>query len=132
MQLIETVVCDDQILAYILRANITSAQTIFMTPHDLNVQLGFIVYPKGGEISRHTHKAINRQIIGTFEVIIVRRGRCEVDIYNDACEIVGTFELLAGDTIFMIGHGHGFRMLEDTILLEIKQGPYFSDEKQRF
>ena len=72
-------------------------------------------------------------IRGTSEVLIVRRGRCEVDIYNDERQIVATRELRLGDVMIMVGGGHGFRMLEDTVLLEVKQGPYTGvDEKERF
>ena len=35
--------------------------------------------------------------------------------------------------MLMVGGGHGFRMLEDTVFLEVKQGPYTGlDEKERF
>ncbi len=66
-------------------------------------------------------------------MLIVKRGRCEIDIYNDARELVATRELRQGDVMLMIAGGHGFRMIEDTILLEVKQGPYTGvDEKERF
>jgi hypothetical protein len=33
----------------------------------------------------------------------------------------------------MVGGGHGFRIKEDTVLLEIKQGPYLGvDDKELF
>jgi hypothetical protein len=32
--------------------------------------------------------------------------------------------LNSGDTILLASGGHGFEMLEDTEMLEIKQGPY--------
>jgi hypothetical protein len=32
--------------------------------------------------------------------------------------------LETGDIILLVAGGHGFRCLEDTVLLEIKQGPY--------
>jgi len=39
----------------------------------------------------------------------------------------------AGDVVLMVGGGHGFRMLEDTLFLEVKQGPYLDrEEKERF
>jgi hypothetical protein len=35
--------------------------------------------------------------------------------------------------MLMVAGGHGFRMLEDTVILEVKQGPYTGeDEKERF
>ena len=35
--------------------------------------------------------------------------------------------------MLMVGGGHGFRIVEDTVFLEIKQGPYQGqEEKERF
>jgi hypothetical protein len=66
-------------------------------------------------------------------VLVVRQGCCEVDIYNDDRQLVATRELREGDIMLMVGGGHGFRMLDDTVFLEVKQGPYTGiDEKERF
>ena len=60
-------------------------------------------------------------------------GRCEMDVYDDERHLVSTHELGPGDVILMVAGGHGFRMLEDTTLLEVKQGPYTGlEEKIRF
>jgi hypothetical protein len=104
-----------------------------LTPREFKQQVGFIVYPAGGAIQRHVHRALERHIVGTSEVLILKRGRCIVDVFNDARVLVASRELSAGDLMLMVGGGHGFRMLEDTIFLEVKQGPYSSvDEKERF
>ncbi len=109
------------------------ATTTFVTPAEFKQQVGFVVYPAGGEIHRHCHRNLERHLVGTSEVLVVRRGRCEMDIYNDRRELVATRELRRGDLMLMVGGGHGFRMLEDTVLLEVKQGPYTGeDEKERF
>jgi len=47
--------------------------------------------------------------------------------------LVAPCKLNVGDVMLMVGSGHGFRMLEDTVLLEIEQGLYTGeDEKERF
>jgi len=120
-------------LCYIIRAGFLPHQTTFLTPPDFKQQVGFIVYPAQGEVPRHVHKPLERQIVGTSEVILVKRGSCILDIYNDSKELIASRELQTGDLMLMVGGGHGFRMQEDTILLEIKQGPYTGiDEKERF
>jgi hypothetical protein len=64
---------------------------------------------------------------------VVKKGRCEVDIYNLLKEPVATRELREGDILLLVSGGHGFRIMEDTVFLEIKQGPYTGlDEKERF
>ena len=108
-------------------------KTTFLTPPEFKQQVGFVVYPAGGEIQRHVHRPLERHLVGTSEVLIVRRGRCEIDVYNDERQLVATRELGQGDIMLMVGGGHGFRMLEDTVFLEVKQGPYTGlDEKERF
>jgi hypothetical protein len=65
---------------------------------------------------------------------VVQKGRCEVDVYDDTRTVVATRELEAGDILIAVRGGHGFRVVEDTVLLEIKQGPYpgHGSDKERF
>ncbi len=118
-------ICDDgRPLACIVRAGPQPEATEFVTPDDWNQQVGFVVYPAGGAIPRHRHRPIERHIVGTAEVLVVRKGRCEVDLYNEHGSLIATRELRTGDVLILVAGGHGFRMLEDTVLLEVKQGPY--------
>ena len=133
MELTEHITCNGQLLCYVVRAELMPCKTTFLTPPEFKQQVGYIVYPAGSEIGRHLHLPLERHIVGTSEVLIVKKGRCLIDIYSDKCELVATRELRPGDVMLMVGGGHGFRMLEDTVLLEIKQGPYTgTDEKERF
>jgi quercetin dioxygenase-like cupin family protein len=133
MQFVERVYDGDQPLTFIIRAGFSPDQTTFVTPENFPQQVGFVVYPKGGEVARHAHRQLQRHVVGTPEVLVLRKGRCLLDIYNDARRLVATHELSAGDVMLMMGGGHGFRMLEDTVFLEVKQGPYTgTDEKERF
>ncbi len=130
---IERICWNGEPLAYIIRSALLPKETTFITPPEFKQQVGFVVYPRRGQIARHVHRAIERHLIGTSEVLVVRSGRCEIDIYNDEKEVVATRELRTGDIMLMVGGGHGFRMLEDTVFLEVKQGPYTGeDEKERF
>lgn len=133
MDLIEEIASHGQALAHIVRAALMPERTTFLTPPEFKQQMGYVVYPAGGEIQRHVHLPLQRQLVGTSEVLIVKQGRCEMDVYNDARELVATRELATGDMMLMVGGGHGFRMLEPTVLLEVKQGPYVGlEEKERF
>ena len=130
---VEQIIWKDKPLAYIIRAEMVPGKTTFLTPSELNLQVGFVVYPAGGEVARHLHRPLERHIVGTSEVLVVKEGRCQMDIYDDDRRLVATRELRKGDIMLMVGGGHGFRMLEDTVLLEVKQGPYTGlDEKERF
>jgi len=133
LDLIEHIKAGEQTLAIIIRGPYEPQRTDFLTPPEYKQQVGYVVYPKGGKIARHTHRAIPRSMVGTSEVLVVRRGKCEVDFFDDDRQLVATRELAAGDVMLMVGGGHGFRMLEDTVFLELKQGPYLGvDEKELF
>eukprot|EP00948_MAST-09A_sp_MAST-9A-sp1_P003919 g3919.t1 len=103
----------------------------FLTPGTENPQLGFIVYPKGHKISPHFHYPVERTIVGTPEVLVVRKGKLKVDLYSNTYKLdrledtpVETFVMEVGDVLVLVGGGHGFEFLEDGVLLEVKQGPY--------
>jgi hypothetical protein len=133
MEHVEHICWNGQPLAYVIRAELQPDKTTFLTPDDSKQQVGFVAYPKGGVITRHVHRPLERHLVGTSEVLVVRKGRCEIDVYSPERELVATRELRTGDIMLMVGGGHGFRMLEDTVFLEVKQGPYTGiDEKERF
>jgi len=133
MEHVEHIDHNHQPLAYIIRAALKPSVTTFLTPPEFKQQVGFVVYPRGGEVKRHLHLPIKRTLVGTSEVIIVKSGQCEIDLYSDDKQLVAMRELGEGDIVLMVSGGHGFRMLEDTVLLEIKQGPFTElEEKERF
>jgi hypothetical protein len=133
MKPIETISDQDQVLCVLIDTSHLPECTTFLTPADFKQQVGFVVYPAGGEVSRHVHMPLERHLVGTSEVILVMKGHCLLDIYNDRHELITTRELDPGDLMLMVGGGHGFRMMDDTVLLEIKQGPYTGvEEKELF
>ncbi len=134
MEPIEVISWEGRPLTYIIRAGWSPDKTTFVTPPDANLQVGFVVYSKAGEITRHVHLPIERHVGGpTAEVLVVKEGRCEIDVYNDDRHKIATRELRAGDVMLSVRGGHGFRMLDDTVLLEVKPGPYHGpDESVRF
>ena len=131
---VETIAVEGVTLAYVARGGAAPSNTSFLTPDECNLQVGHVVYPANTEIARHMHLPIERHIVGTTEILMVERGRCEVDVYSDDRRVVATRELQKGDILIAVGGGHGFRVLEDTVLLEIKQGPYpgLGADKERF
>jgi hypothetical protein len=130
---VEWIQTETQTIAVIVRASLAPAQTTFITPNEFLQQIGFVVYPAGGHILPHVHKPIERHVVGTAETLIVRQGKLNVTLYDDERREVARRPLTTGDVLVLVSGGHGFEMLEDTILLEIKQGPYTGlVEKERF
>jgi hypothetical protein len=115
---------NDKLIAIILRANYTSDRTTFFSSPEFSQQLGYIVYKKNGIIKAHFHKENHRKIILTQEVLFIKKGKIIVNFYTADKKYITLRKLNAGDTIFLCSGGHGFKMLEDTEIVEVKQGPY--------
>ena len=89
-------------------------------------------HPKGKVIEPHFHNKVERKIFDTQEVLLIKEGVLKVDFYLNK-KLLGTRNLFQGDLILLIYGGHGFSVLEDVTMIEIKQGPYLGDnDKQRF
>ena len=128
MENIELIPPEGRTLCYVIRGNTQPGQTTFITPPEAKQQVGFIVYPKGGTIARHCHRPLERRIVGMAEVLVVRTGHCQIEVYDEKKTVVAVRDLYQNDVVVMVGGGHGFKILEDTVLLEIKQGPYLGPE----
>ena len=84
-------------------------------------------------IQPHVHNPVAREVHYTQEVLFIRKGRLRVDFYGSDREYLESVVLEAGDTILLIAGGHGFEVLEEVEMLEVKQGPYVGDhDKTRF
>jgi hypothetical protein len=130
---VEQITWNGQHVATIIRKDYLPDGTTFVTPDNYYQQAGMVVYPKGGIIKRHLHLPIQRHLVGTSEALLVKKGRVEADLHAIDKSLLGTWILEQGDLILLAGGGHGFRCLEDTVLMEIKQGPYTGlVEKEHF
>jgi hypothetical protein len=66
-------------------------------------------------------------------VLFIKRGRVRVDFYDEQQQYLDSRDLTAGDVILLARGGHGFHMLEDCEIVEVKQGPYVGEnDKIRF
>jgi len=117
-----------KLIAVILRANYSSGKIVFFCPPDFSQQLGYLPHKKGNIIKAHFHKDVHRKIALTQEVLFIKKGGVVANFYTTNKEYITSRELNAGDIIFLCSGGHGFKMLEDTEMIEVKQGPYSGKE----
>ena len=90
-------------------------------------------HPAGKVIQPHVHNPIPRNVRYTLEVLFIKRGRLRVDFYTDNKDYIESHMLVAGDVILLATGGHGFEVLEELEMIEVKQGPYVGeDDKTRF
>lgn len=123
----------EELYCVILRDNYKNDSITFFTPDTFSQQLGFLPHKKGNIIKPHKHRISKREIMYTQEVLLIKSGAVKVNFYDKTHTLTGSEILKSGDVILLCGGGHGFEILEDTIMIEIKQGPYVGeDDKERF
>jgi len=131
--LISEIKAGSQLLAIIVSRHFDKPGIHFFTPDDLSQQLAFMAHPAGRHIEPHVHNPVRREVHYTQEVLLVRKGRLRVDFYDERQKYLESRILEAGDVILLIEGGHGFEVLEDVEMFEVKQGPYVGDQdKTRF
>ena len=131
--MIEHVNHNDNLLAIIVRKDFSKEGIQFFTPDDFSQQLAYMKRDKDYVIAPHTHNPHARQVFQTQEVLLIKSGSLRVDFYDENRNYLESRILFSGDLILLAQGGHGFRMLEETEILEVKQGPYAGDaDKTRF
>jgi len=129
--MIERIEQDGKLLALIIRNEFEGDGANFFTSEDNPLQLGIFKHRKGVEIRPHTHKPSTRTIDAVQEVLHIQYGKVGVDFYDGTGVKVLSNILNKDDTILLIAGGHGFKMLEDSKIIEVKQGPYSGVEKDK-
>nr|WP_241994182.1 hypothetical protein [Chroococcidiopsis cubana] len=105
----------------------------FFTLGDFSQQLAYMRHPVGKIIPPHVHNPVKREVQYTQEVLLIKKGKLRVDFYNESQQYLESYILEAGDVILLIAGGHGFEVLEEIEMFEVKQGPYVGDlDKTRF
>jgi hypothetical protein len=122
-----------ELLCIIIRHDFNKDGISFFTPNDLSQQLAFMKHPAGKIIEAHVHNPVPREVHYTQEALFIRKGKIRVDLYDKHQAYLESRVLVAGDVILLATGGHGFQVLEEIEMIEVKQGPYAGDsDKTRF
>ena len=131
--MIENITHKNLLLSVIIRAEYQKEGISFFTPDNFSQQLGYMNRPQGYVIPPHVHNLVPREVSLTQEVLYIKSGKVRVDFYDDDKNYLQSSILQKGDVILLAHGGHGFEMLEQSEMIEIKQGPYCGEEdKVRF
>ena len=126
--MVENILNNEKILAIIIRSNYKKDGIEFFTPSTYSQQIGYMNRPKGYLIQPHIHKPVVREVQYTKEVLFIKSGRVRVDFYSNEKKYLESAILEQNDVILLAYGGHGFEMLEESEIIEVKQGPYAGDE----
>lgn len=123
----------EELLAIIVKNSFHKEGIQFFTPNDFSQQLAYMSHAAGKMIDPHVHNKVTREVHFTNEVLFIRKGKLRVDFYTEEKNYFLSRVLESGDVILLVAGGHGFEVLEELEMIEVKQGPYAGDmDKTRF
>ena len=122
-----------ELLAIIIPNEFKSSGIKFFTPDNYSQQLAYMNHPAGKGIEPHIHNQVTREVHNTQEVLFIKKGKLRVDFYDSERRYLESWILSSGDVILLVSGGHGFQVLEEVEMIEVKQGPYMGEsDKTRF
>lgn len=131
--MVEEIKLNGNLFAIIVRNSFKIPGITFFTSGEWSQQLAYMNHPKGKLIEPHVHNPVKREVHYTQEVLFIKRGKLRVDFYSEDQEYIESSILGEGDVILLMTGGHGFEVLEEIEMIEVKQGPYAGDQdKTRF
>ncbi len=119
-------------IAIVVRHDYQAEGAEFFTEDANPLQVGLIKYSPGHVITPHKHLYEAQTIDEMQEVIYIIRGKARLTMYDvETKEIIKQTELAAGDFLLHKKQAHGFEYLEETVIFEVKQGPYQGSQEAK-
>ena len=123
--MIEKIKYKNKLFALIVSGNYRNKKGItFFTPDQATQQFGYMNHKKGYIIKPHKHKNRLTKILCTTEVILLLKGVLRVDFYSLQKNIYLAKFSKKKSIILLVHGGHGFKVIKDVEMIEVKQGPY--------
>ena len=120
-----------QTIAIVVKNDYKKDGINFLSPSHFSLQLGVNNYLKGDKIKPHVHLDKTVTIKTIQEVAYIKNGEVLVHLYDSDRLLFNSFNLSTGDLIFFVSGGHGFEILKDTTIIEVKQGPYLGKDQDK-
>ena len=132
--MIENIIHKKKLYALIVRKKFRKKKGVnFFTSKEATQQFGYMKHKKNHLIMPHQHNKRLTKILITTEVIVLLKGILRVDFYNEKKKYLFSKKIYDGDLIMLTNGGHGFKVLKDVEMIEVKQGPYsLSSDKVKF
>ena len=132
--MIEKISHKKKLFALIVRGKFRNKKGVnFFTPNHTTQQFGYMKHKKNHIIEPHLHNKRLTKILTTTEVILMLKGVLRVDFYDDHRIYLVSKIIKAKDIIMLVNGGHGFKVIKNVEMIEVKQGPYnLSKDKKKF
>lgn len=93
------------------------------------LQLMTMKRPKGHIAKAHRHIPKKRTTKTLQECLIVIKGKIRYDLFDEKGKCFKKVMVKAGETMLIIGCGHAVHFLEDSLVYELKNGPFIDDKE---
>ncbi len=95
------------------------------------IQVGIWNYQPNKVLPAHFHNEYIREATRTCESIYIVKGKVKCNIYTKSGKLINTFTLNKNKMAIQLYGVHEYIILEKSIVIETKNGPYFGPEKDR-
>lgn len=132
--MIEKIIYKNKLFALIVRGKYRKKRGInFFTSRQATQQFGYMKHKKNYIIEPHRHNKRLTKILSTTEVILLLKGILRVDFYEKEKKYLFSKIIKEKDIIMLVHGGHGFKVLKNVEIIEVKQGPYsLATDKTKF
>jgi hypothetical protein len=121
----------DQLIGIFIQNSFAPGKTRFLTPLEEPLQCGIGVFKKGSVVEPHRHVGAPATVTEFQEFIYLKRGRAVAQVFDPEGKLLKDLEMKPGDALLLLRGGHAFRFVEDSEILEVKQGPYLGREMMK-
>ena len=122
---------NNEIICIVANLEDTKEGLDFLSDDNDFIQVGTWNYKKGQVLPLHYHNEFERTALRTSECVFVFKGKIECNLHSEDGEFIETIIANAGEFIINLSQAHEYKILEDTVVLEVKNGPYFGPDKDR-
>lgn len=129
--MIENIFSEKELIAQKYNMNDINS-TIFPTPESAVLQFGVGISKEEKILNPHIHKRVQRIIDTTSEFLYVISGEMIVDIYNEKEQFLKSIVLNDNECLLQFIGGHAITLKENTKYFEIKQGPYYGRDFDKY
>lgn len=124
----KSIICNGEILGIIISHEFIKIGANSFTLYTNSKQPAGICYPKGCIVPPHVHNPHVKMLEFTQEVLVIKLGKVRIDFYDDDRQYVESHVLKVGDVVLLAAGGHGLKILEDSVIIEVAQRPFKSEE----
>ena len=128
---IKEITFENQLYAFVCSLNDVNKGLEFLSDDSDFIQLGTWNYEKNFSTVPHYHLEHDKPSNLTQEVVLVHKGSVKCRLFTKEGNYVDEVDINEGELIVQIYGVHEYIMNEDSIVLEIKNGPYYGPEVDR-